>query len=137
MGAPRYILLMEHKALRELIEGLRRQTTRTFASIRTLRPPQPDGFTFRPRLCPWRPWRLNQGAPKTLSNGLRRLLKRHSTSRLPRETKDAQGHKPLKAYDLELLHVEVKYLPQMTDETARRYLFVSIDSDPLGRLYPD
>ncbi|MBP8812269.1 MAG: transposase [Laribacter sp.] len=36
-------------------------------------------------------------------------------------------HKPFKAYDPGYFHLDVKYLPQMPDETARRYLFVAID----------
>ncbi len=35
--------------------------------------------------------------------------------------------KPFKAYDPGYFHIDVKYLPQMPDETARRYLFVAID----------
>ncbi|NDV12989.1 transposase family protein [Crenobacter sp. HX-7-9] len=36
-------------------------------------------------------------------------------------------HKPFKAYDPGYFHIDVKYLPQMPDESARRYLFVAID----------
>jgi hypothetical protein len=36
-------------------------------------------------------------------------------------------HKAFKAYEPGYLHVDVKYLPQMADETSRRYLFVAID----------
>ena len=41
-------------------------------------------------------------------------------------------HKPFKAcepgaYEPGSLHVDVEYLPQMQDETRRRYLFVAID----------
>ena len=36
-------------------------------------------------------------------------------------------HKAFKAYAPGYLHVDIKYLPQMADETARRYLFVAID----------
>lgn len=32
-----------------------------------------------------------------------------------------------KVYEPGFLHVDVKYLPQMADETTRRYLFVAID----------
>jgi hypothetical protein len=35
--------------------------------------------------------------------------------------------KGFKAYEPGFLHIDVKYLPQMPDETARRYLFVAID----------
>ncbi len=36
-------------------------------------------------------------------------------------------HKAFKAYEPGYLHVDVKYLPQMADESSRRYLFVAID----------
>jgi len=36
-------------------------------------------------------------------------------------------HKAFKACEPGYLHVDVKYLPQMADETSRRYLFVAID----------
>ena len=36
-------------------------------------------------------------------------------------------HKPFKAYAPGYLHVDVKYLPQMADQSSRRYLFVAID----------
>ena len=36
-------------------------------------------------------------------------------------------HKAFKAYEPDYLHVDVKYLPQMADESSRRYLFVAID----------
>jgi hypothetical protein len=32
-----------------------------------------------------------------------------------------------KTYDLGYIHIDVKYLPQMANETSRGYLFVSID----------
>jgi hypothetical protein len=32
-----------------------------------------------------------------------------------------------KAYEPGYLHVDVKYLPQLADESSRRYLFVAID----------
>ena len=37
------------------------------------------------------------------------------------------AHKPFKAYAPGYLHADVKYLPQMADESSRRYLFVAID----------
>jgi transposase InsO family protein len=64
---------------------------------------------------------------KVSRSGLQRLLKRHDLSRLPREDKAKAPHKPFKAYEPGYLHVDVKYLPQMADETSRRYLFVAID----------
>jgi transposase InsO family protein len=36
-------------------------------------------------------------------------------------------HSGFKAYEPGYLHIDVKYLPQMSDETSRRYLFVAID----------
>ena len=32
-----------------------------------------------------------------------------------------------KAYEPGYLHIDVKYLPQMADQTSRRYLFVAVD----------
>ena len=37
------------------------------------------------------------------------------------------AHNPFKAYAPGYLHVDVKYLPKMADESSRRYLFVAID----------
>jgi transposase InsO family protein len=64
---------------------------------------------------------------KATRSGLQRLLARHGQSRLPVEAKTETPHKPFKAYAPGFVHVDVKYLPQMADETARRYLFVAID----------
>ena len=62
-------------------------------------------------------------------SGLHRCLHRHGVGNLdalkpvvPKET-----HKAFKAYEPGYLHMDVKYLPQMADETRRRYLFVAID----------
>jgi len=38
-----------------------------------------------------------------------------------------EPRKALKTYEPGFLHVDLKYLPQMADETTRRYLFVAID----------
>ena len=35
--------------------------------------------------------------------------------------------KRLKDYDSDFIHVDIKYWQQMSDESARRYLFVAID----------
>lgn len=67
---------------------------------------------------------LNERASRS---GLQRLLARHGISRLAREDKAQEAPKPFKAYEPGYLHVDVKYLPQMPDESARRYLFVAID----------
>ena len=36
-------------------------------------------------------------------------------------------HSAFKAYEPGYIHIDVKYMPQMADETSRRYLFVAID----------
>ena len=36
-------------------------------------------------------------------------------------------HKAFKSYEPGYVHMDVKYLPQMQDESSRRYLFVAID----------
>jgi len=40
----------------------------------------------------------------------------------------AEPHKTFKTYEPGFVHVDVKYLPQMADETTRRYLFVAIEA---------
>jgi len=35
--------------------------------------------------------------------------------------------KRFKGYEPGLIHIDIKYLPQMPDETSRRYLFMAID----------
>lgn len=66
--------------------------------------------------------------PKASRSGLMRCLARHGLNRRPMEDKDAPiAHKTFKDYAPGFLHVDIKYLPQMADETARRYLFVAID----------
>jgi len=62
-------------------------------------------------------------------SGLDRCLRRHGVGNL-NALKPAQpcaGHKSFKSYEPGYLHMDVKYLPQMADETQRRYLFVAID----------
>ena len=39
----------------------------------------------------------------------------------------SESHKAFKSYEPGFVHMDVKYLPQMQDETKRRYLFVAID----------
>ena len=62
-------------------------------------------------------------------SGLDRCLRRHGVGSLsalkPAPSKAA--HKPFKDYEPGYLHMDVKFLPQMADETHRRYLFVAID----------
>lgn len=63
--------------------------------------------------------------------GLDRCLRRHGISRLtdliPKEETVDTKPKTFKSYDPGFVHVDIKYLPQMPDETSRRYLFVAID----------
>lgn len=65
--------------------------------------------------------------PDMSRSALDRLLRRRGHSRLPAPHKPASTTKPFKAYEPGYLHIDVKYLPQMADETARRYVFVAID----------
>ena len=62
-------------------------------------------------------------------SGLDRCLRRHGVGRLSALKPAAAKlpHKAFKAYEPGYLHMDIKYLPQMQDETARRYLFVAID----------
>ena len=67
--------------------------------------------------------------PNVSRSGLDRCLRRHGVGNL--RDLQAKGARPkpsgLKAYEPGYLHIEVKYLLQMIDETSRRYLFVAID----------
>ena len=67
--------------------------------------------------------------PAVSRSGLDRCLRRHGVGNLkalkPAQTKEP--HKSFKAYEPGYLHMDIKYLPQMADETTRRYLFVAID----------
>lgn len=67
--------------------------------------------------------------PDVSRSGLDRCLRRHGVSNLmvvlPKTP--AEACKIFKTYELGFLHVDVKHLPQMADETTRRYLFVPID----------
>jgi transposase InsO family protein len=68
---------------------------------------------------------LNADATRS---GLARCMKRHGLNRRPVEDKDAPiARKTFKDYAPGFVHVDIKYLPQMLDETARRCLFVAID----------
>ena len=67
--------------------------------------------------------------PAVSRSGLDRCLRRHGVGSL-RDLEPAPARpacKPFKAYDPGYFHLDVKYLLQMPDETARRYLFVAID----------
>ena len=64
-------------------------------------------------------------------SGLDRCLRRHGVSRLadliPTDEAEKQAPKTFKDYAPGFVHIDIKYLPQMPDETSRRYLFVAID----------
>ena len=67
--------------------------------------------------------------PDVSRSGLDRCLRRHGVGNL-RDLK-AKVARPrysgFKAYEPGYLHIDVKDLPQMADQTSRRYLFVAID----------
>ena len=65
--------------------------------------------------------------PSMSRSALDRLLRRRGVSRLPVEPAPQRPTQRFKAYQPGYLHMDVKYLPQMPDETGRRYLFVAID----------
>ena len=67
--------------------------------------------------------------PDVSRSGLDRCLRRHGVGNLRDllEKTPRPKHKAFKAYEPGYLHVDVKYLPQMADETSRRYLFAAID----------
>ena len=69
--------------------------------------------------------------PDMSRSALDRCLRRHGISNLnkliPVEEDETAPKKSFKAYEPGFVHVDVKYLPQMPDETSRKYLFVAID----------
>jgi transposase InsO family protein len=69
--------------------------------------------------------------PHVSRSGLDRCLRRHGVGSLrdlePAASNDKPQPKSLKHYEPGYVHIDVKYLPQMPDETQRRYLFVAID----------
>ena len=69
--------------------------------------------------------------PAVSRSGLDRCLRRHDVSNLKSLQPEIEGEvKPLKTFKDDepgFLHIDIKYLPQMPDETHRRYLFVAID----------
>ncbi|QPI49025.1 IS481 family transposase [Massilia antarctica] len=70
--------------------------------------------------------------PAVSRAGLGRCLRRHGVSDLRdlvalQEPEKPVEKKSFKDYEPGFLHIDIKYLPQMPDETARRYLFVAID----------
>lgn len=66
-------------------------------------------------------------------SGLDRTLRRHGVANLqslrPKIEGEAKAKKTFKDYAPGFVHVDIKYLPQMADETSRRYLFVAIDRE--------
>ena len=69
--------------------------------------------------------------PDVSRAGLGRCLRRHGVSKLTdliaNETDEPARKKTFKDYEPGFIHIDIKYLPQMPDETTRRYLFVAID----------
>ena len=67
--------------------------------------------------------------PNMSRSGLDRCLRRHGVGNLRGlQAKAARPkHSGFKAYEPGYIHIDVKYLLQMADETLRRYLFVAID----------
>jgi transposase len=69
--------------------------------------------------------------PAVSRSGLGRCLRRHGVSSLSELIADKSDEpavsKTFKDYEPGFLHIDIKYLPQMPDETKRRYLFVAID----------
>ena len=69
--------------------------------------------------------------PDVSRAGLGRCLRRHGVSQLSdlvaKEVDEPAKKKTFKDYEPGFIHIDIKYLPQMPDEDARRYLFVAID----------
>jgi hypothetical protein len=69
--------------------------------------------------------------PDVSRSGLDRCLRRHGVSHLqaliPPPEDGAAPTKSFKDFEPGFVQVDVKYLPQLPDETAQRYLFVAID----------
>lgn len=69
--------------------------------------------------------------PKVSRSGLDRCLRRHGVANLkelmPVEEGEPKPKKSYKDYEPGFVHVDVKYLPKMPDESSRSYLFVAID----------
>lgn len=67
--------------------------------------------------------------PNASRSGLNRCLRRHGVGNLRNLTVRAAKprHSAFRTYEPGYIHIDVKYLPQMADETRRRYLFVAID----------
>ncbi len=73
--------------------------------------------------------------PHVSRSGLVRCLRRHGLANLRELQAQARADageaqapvKTFKNYEPGFLHVDIKYLPQVPDESERRYLFVAID----------
>ena len=67
--------------------------------------------------------------PNVSRSGLDRCLRRYGVGSLrDLKAKDERPkHSGFKAYEPGYIHIDVKYLPQMANETSRGYLFVAID----------
>ena len=65
--------------------------------------------------------------PAMSRSALDRLLRRRGVNRLPEPEVEKTQVKSFKAYEPGYVHMDVKYLPQMEDETERRYVFVASD----------
>ena len=69
--------------------------------------------------------------PHMSRSALDRCLRRHGVPNLkeliPAEENEKNPPKTFKDYEPGFVHVDIKYLPKMPDETERKYLFVGID----------
>jgi DNA-binding transcriptional regulator YiaG len=72
--------------------------------------------------------------PKASRAGLARTLKRYGISNLNKmnkalkaESVEKKPKKSFKDYEPGFVHIDIKYLPRMEDESWRKYLFVAID----------
>jgi len=67
--------------------------------------------------------------PNVCRTGLDRCLRRHGVGSLhDLKAKDEKPkHNGFKAYEPGYIHIDVKYLPRVANETLRGYLFVAID----------
>lgn len=68
--------------------------------------------------------------PKVSRSGIARCLKRYDVSDLTQFLPPEEKKKPIKKfknYELGYIHIDVKYLPKMSDKKKKQYLFVAID----------
>ncbi len=68
--------------------------------------------------------------PAASRSGLDRCLRRHDVSNLKSlrpEGDEKAAKKTFKDYEPGFIHIDIKYLPKMPDDSERRYLFVAID----------